>query len=134
MDDKSILALLGLDSSLFIVEPVINFSDKEITVHHFFAGYFSIFLIKKEVIFSNTPEIPRKKTENHNYCIKLILLTYQNRDFNPYFSMKKGLITSIKPMLSRWWPIRDSNPWMHAWKACELSHFSNRPLMCWRWL
>ena len=93
----------------------------------FFAGYFSIFLIKKGVIFSNTPEIPRKKTENHNYCIKLILLTYQNRDFNPYFSMKKGLITSIKPMLSRWWPIRDSNPWMHAWKACELSHFSNRP-------
>ena len=39
MDDKSILALLGLDSSLFIVEPVINFSDKEITVHHFFAGW-----------------------------------------------------------------------------------------------
>lgn len=33
MDDKSILALLGLDSSLFIVEPVINFSDKEITIN-----------------------------------------------------------------------------------------------------
>lgn len=33
MDDKSILALLGIDSSLFIVEPVINFSDKEITIN-----------------------------------------------------------------------------------------------------
>ena len=33
MDDKYILALLGLDSSLFIVEPVINFSDKEITIN-----------------------------------------------------------------------------------------------------
>ena len=68
----------------------------------FFTGYFSIFLIKKELFFSNTPEIPRKKTENRDFCIKLILLTYQNRDLKHYFRMKKGLITSIKPMLSRW--------------------------------
>ena len=46
----------------------------------FFTGYFSIFLIKKELFFSNTTEIPRKKTENRDFCIKLILLTYQNRD------------------------------------------------------
>ena len=75
----------------------------------FFAGYLSIFLIKKGVIFSNTPEIPRKKTENHNYCIKLILLTYQNRDLNPYLSMKKGLITNIKPMFLKWCPEPESN-------------------------
>ena len=23
--------------------------------------------------------------------------------------------------ISAWWLVRDSNPWMHAWKACELT-------------
>ena len=26
-----------------------------------------------------------------------------------------------------WWPVRDSNPCMHAWKACVLNRFTNGP-------
>ena len=100
----------------------------------FFTGYFSIFLIKKELFFQIPRKYPGKKrriffllrpsvfynnlsffyryfkyTINwclsfifNNYCIKLVLLTYQNRDLKHYFRMKKGLITSIKPVLLKW--------------------------------
>ena len=44
-----------------------------------------------------------------DFCIKMVLLTYQNRDLNPYLSMKKGMITSIIPMLLKWCQWSDSN-------------------------
>ena len=27
----------------------------------------------------------------------------------------------------KWWPVRDSNPCMHAWKACVFNRFTNGP-------
>ena len=30
-----------------------------------------------------------------------------------------------------WWWLRDSNPWMYAWKAYELNHFSKPPDRIW---
>ena len=38
----------------------------------------------------------------NSFYIKIVLLTYQNRDLYPYLSMKKGMITSIIPMLLKW--------------------------------
>ena len=29
----------------------------------------------------------------------------------------------------KWWPVRDSNPCMHAWKACVLNRFTNGPFI-----
>ena len=30
---------------------------------------------------------------------------------------------------NKWWPVRDSNPCMHAWKACVLNRFTNGPFI-----
>ena len=32
-------------------------------------------------------------------------------------------------LLTKWWPVRDLNPCMHAWKACVLNRFTNGPLL-----
>ena len=36
---------------------------------------------------------------------------------------KYGLLST------NWWPVRDLNPCMHAWKACVLNRFTNGPLL-----
>ena len=58
----------------------------------------------------------------------------------PFFKM--AVQTGIEPAIScvtgrhvnryttgpfEWWPVRDSNPCMHAWKACVLNRFTNGP-------
>ena len=38
--------------------------------------------------------------------------------------MKKSQINKKhhrSDVIYKWWLVRDSNPWMHAWKACELT-------------
>ena len=54
----------------FLIFPINILGGFLIKKRLFFTGYFSIFIIKKGVIFSNTPEIPRKKTENPYRQIK----------------------------------------------------------------
>ena len=62
-----------------------------------------------------------------DFCIiKMVLLTYENRDLKHYFSIEKGLITSIKPMLLKWWPERDSNPWNTALRGLWLKPLVDR--------
>ena len=41
--------------------------------------------------------------------------------FISYFLNKIKIQDKYPGLTYKWWPVRDSNPWMHAWKACELT-------------
>ena len=32
-------------------------------------------------------------------------------------------------LLAKWWPVRDLNPWMYAWKAYVFDRFTNGPFI-----
>ena len=46
-------------------------------------------------------------------CEKIMLSFLKN-----VFWIKKEVLSDF---VLKWWRVRDSNPWMHAWKACELT-------------
>ena len=46
-------------------------------------------------------------------CEKIMLSFLNN-----VFWIKKEVLSDF---VWKWWRVRDSNPWMHAWKACELT-------------
>ena len=41
--------------------------------------------------------------------------------FRRLFLLEGKKKKSFRTLFEKWWRVRDSNPWMHAWKACELT-------------
>ena len=41
--------------------------------------------------------------------------------FRRLFLLEGKKKKSFRTLFEKWWRVRDSNPWVHAWKACELT-------------